>query len=129
MKRFVLALAASAVLAARAQAQMLNDTDISQLLGNNGTIGTSAVEIVPKPFDNATGFPQTWSTLFIANASAAATISCGYSNAVTVNGPDSFAIPPEQSIFWPVGTPPRNQRIWCVASASATPFIAKVGVQ
>jgi hypothetical protein len=111
-----------------AHAQMLNDTDISALLGNNGTIGTAAVEIVPRPADKATGFPAQWATLFIANASAGATISCGYSRAVTVNGADSFTIPAGQSVFWPPGTPPKNQPIWCIASASSTPFFAKLGV-
>jgi hypothetical protein len=112
-----------------AHAQMLNDTDISKLLGNNGTIGTNAVEIVPMPVDAATGFPPQWATLFIANASAAATISCGFSNIVTVNGADSLTIPAGQSVFWPLGTPPRNQRIWCIASAASTPFFAKVGAR
>jgi hypothetical protein len=125
----ILVCAALTVLGGAAQAQMLNDTDISKLLGNSGTVGTSAVEIVPMPADAAAGFPPQWATLFIANASSAATISCGFSNAVTVNGADSFTIPAGQSVFWPPGTPPQNQRIWCIASASSTPFFAKVGLR
>lgn len=124
--RLALVLAATLLAAAPARAQ-LADTDISNLLGNNGTIGTGAVEIVPMPSDNAAGFPPAWTTLFIANASATATIACSFSNAVTVNGPDSFTIPPQQSMTWYPGTTPRNRRIWCIASASSTPFMAKLG--
>jgi len=127
MKRYFLALPAAAALGGPAQGQMLNNTDISKLLGNNATIGTTAVEIVARPTDNAAGFPPAWGTLFIANASSAATISCGFGSTVTVNGADSFTIPAGQSMFWPLGGAPRNQQIWCIASAAATPFFATVG--
>jgi hypothetical protein len=118
-----------------AHAQMLNDVEIdganaggTHLGSLNGTIGTSAVEVVPSLHDNATGFPPAWSSIFIANDSATASIACGYSPGVTVNGAGTFPIPPQSAFSWPPGTAPGNQRIWCIASAASTPFFAKIGV-
>ncbi len=134
--RAVLAALALLGFAGAAEAQMLNVTDISKLVGTStATIGTSAVLVVPQAVGggganvaNYSGVPAAWSSAFIANASASATISCGYSPGVTLNGADSFTIPPGQSLSWDLTyPPPRNQGIWCIASAASTPFHASVG--
>lgn len=127
MKRFALAFLA-AVLAFPSQAQQLNVTDISKLVGTStAQIGTTAVLVVPVMGSAYPGVPIAWDTLFIANASGTATISCGYSSAITVNGADTFTITPQGSQFWPPGTVPKNLPVWCVASAAATPVQAVVG--
>ncbi len=130
-------LAALALLyAGAAEAQMLNVTDISKLVGtSSATIGTTPVLVVPQAVGggsaniaNYPGVPTAWSTAFVANDSASATISCGYSRGVSVNGADSVTIPPGQSLNWDLTyPPPRNQGIWCVASVASTPFHASLG--
>jgi hypothetical protein len=134
--RALLAALAFLGLTCAASAQMLNVTDISRLVGtSSATIGTGAVLLVPQAVGGGSlnaasypGVPGQWSTAFIANASSTATISCGYSPGVTLNGPDSFTIPPGQSLNWDLTyPPPRNLGIWCIASAAATPIHVSVG--
>jgi hypothetical protein len=126
MKRSSLAASAFAALAsifaaADARAQALSVTDLSAIFG---TIGTSAALVVPALGD--TRVPAERATLVIANASAASTVSCGYSGVIAVNGVGTFTLGPGQSAFWPRGMAPGNA-IWCIASGSSTPLQVAIG--
>lgn len=128
-----------AALSLPAQAQMANVTDITKLAGaSSGTIGTSAVLVVPQVIGggvanaaNYAGIPSRWSTLFLANAGApgGAIISCGFTSSIALEGAGTFSLPPQQSLWWPPGTPPQNLPIYCIAAAASTPFSAVVGAQ
>jgi hypothetical protein len=109
--------------AGEAHAQTVNVTDLS---ASFAPIGTTPALVVPAVGDARV--PGERTTLFLMNAAASGgnTISCGYSAQIAVNGNGTFAIPPQQSMFWSRGNAPRNA-IWCVASGAGTPMQIAVG--
>ncbi|HUK60240.1 MAG TPA: hypothetical protein VLV50_13500 [Stellaceae bacterium] len=110
-------------LAGAAEAQAITATDLS---GSFAPIGTTPALVVPALGDPRV--PGERATLFLMNSSASGgnAISCGYSAAISVNGNGTFTLPPQQSMFWPRGSAPRNA-IWCVASGAATPMQIIIG--
>jgi hypothetical protein len=106
-----------------AHAQSVTITDLS---GSFAPIGTTPTLVVPTVGDPRV--PDGRATLFLMNSapSGGNTISCGYSNAIALNGNGTFTLSPLQSMFWPRGSAPSNA-IWCVASGASTPMQIIIG--
>jgi hypothetical protein len=124
----VVAAALARIPGAGAQTGSVNLSDLSAACGS---VGTSAQVVVPAVNATIAGgacanMLSDRATIFLSNASASATVSCGYSNAVTINGQGTFTLPPGWTARYSRGDAVKVA-IWCIASAPSTPMGVTVG--